>query len=356
MVGRYWYRSVERLKDLERVDWLRTEVRAAFKAGLTVIPVLVDNAAMPQKAELPRGMKSLPDRQQAEIHNDQSFDDDVAKLVGQLRDVPLRDIQELLEPGTVRVNPVDGLAYVWIPGGSFDMGAVDGDEDAHEDEQPPEGMRRVQISRGFWLCRTEVTVDAYHRFAKSERRNPPDAWKGNPSWKRTDHPMVKVTWDDASAYCDWAGGRLPSEAEWEYAARGGVSGRRFPYDKKAPTSDEVNRHTVRGKKRYKFTSPVDWSRQNGFGLHDMAGNVWEWVADWYDPAEYRKRTTEASRTDPVGWGGPGGAAPPTGERVVRGGSWEDKLRELRVSNRRPLAPDIRNTAVGFRCVLDRLAG
>lgn len=244
--------------------------------------------------------------------------------------------------GMVETNPIDGLDYVWIPPGTFCMGALPDDDDASADERP---LRDVELGSGFWLSRTEVTAGSYKRFSEKTGHELPPAWFGNPGWTRNDHPITRVTKSDAAAYCEWAGGRLPTEAEWEYAARGGVKGRIYPYDKKTITHRDAKFLKTRGKVQYKGTDPAGRSRPNGYGLHDMAGNVWEWVADWY--AEDAYQHCESGAVDPAG--------PATGDNgVVRGGSWRDQLPDLRVSNRRAVAPETESRAIGFRCLLDAM--
>jgi formylglycine-generating enzyme required for sulfatase activity len=123
------------------------------------------------------------------------------------------------QPGTVRVNPQDGLNYVWIPPGTYTMGCSPGDAECVDSEKP---SHSVTISKGFWMGQTEATVDAYKRFAQLTKRVMPSGPRWDRKWKQDNLPMVNVTWDDARSYCTWAGGRPPTEAEWEYAARAGT--------------------------------------------------------------------------------------------------------------------------------------
>jgi len=229
--------------------------------------------------------------------------------------------------GTVRVNPKDGLKYVWIPPGVFMMGCSPGDTECAEDEMPP---HQVTITKGFWMGQTEVTVGAYKRFAGSTGRQMPPAPNFNRGWANENMPIVDVTWFDARDYCGWAGGRLPTEVEWEYAARGGSTGAWYgSLDEVAWYIGNSGRHT----------HPVGQKRANGFGLYDMVGNVVKWMNDWYLGDYYQNSTSQ----DPAG--------PASGPfRVVRVGSWADNPREVRVSARSAADPADRGDGVlGFRC-------
>jgi formylglycine-generating enzyme required for sulfatase activity len=229
-----------------------------------------------------------------------------------------------------RSFPPAAAEMVRLPAGEFEMGCVLGDADCDADEQP---RHRIELDAGFWIDATEVTVAGYREFAAATARPMPP----QPEWNGPDHPVVNVSWADADAYCRWAGGRLPSEAEWEYAARGGVDGRKYPAGGTIGVG-EVNGDGTGGADRWEKAAPVGSFPPNGFGLSDMIGNVWEWCADAYDAAAYSARAA----------GQPGAAA--GRERVVRGGSWTSVAGRMRISYRFRLAPTETSVAVGFRCV------
>jgi len=215
------------------------------------------------------------------------------------------------------------IAWVTIPAGTFQMGCVPADPRCDADEQP---RHTVTISKGFQLMATEVTVGVYRALIAELEAQPP--------WSSPDHPVVIVTWQDAAAFCDKAGGRLPTEAEWEYAARGGRDGALYPWGDEAPTDEpgKPNGATLESDR----ARPVKSYQANGYGLFDMAGNVWEWTADI--GGLYRTGTL----IDPQGL-----AAGST--RIVRGGSFGDAPRNLRLSNRTSNRADSINVNVGFRC-------
>ncbi|MGB9485980.1 MAG: SUMF1/EgtB/PvdO family nonheme iron enzyme, partial [Terriglobia bacterium] len=239
-------------------------------------------------------------------------------------DVPLAEL--VPTPGAARVNPKDGLKYVWIRPGTFMMGCSPGDNECGADEKPP---HQVTITKGFWLGQTEVTVGAYKRFAAATGREMPNAPYFNSGWANDTMPIVMVNWNDAHDYCAWARGRLPTEAEWEYAARGGSTGARY-----GPIDEVAWYYNNSGQK----TREVGQKRANAFGLYDMLGNVDEWVNDWLDINYYQNSPSQ----DPSG---------PTsgGLRVLRGGSWVVFPRSVRVSDRLLGNPVSRFDHFGFRC-------
>jgi formylglycine-generating enzyme required for sulfatase activity len=241
-----------------------------------------------------------------------------------------------LQPGGIRNNAIDGQPYVWIPPGEFLMGAPDTDREADEDEKP---QHVVIITKGFWLGQTPVTVAAYKQFAKATNREMPGAPNFNPGWRYEDRPIVNLTWSEAAAYCEWAGGRLPTEAEWEYAARAGSTAPRYgDLDQVAWYWDNSG-----GK-----TRPVGGKLPNAWRLYDALGNVWEWVADWYQK-DYNPRPV-SSVSDPKGPIDGSGTSPLFEHaHVLRGGSWFNDPRYVRVSNRFRYAPETRFDHIGFRC-------
>ncbi len=170
--------------------------------------------------------------------------------------------------------------------------------------------------------------------------------------ERASHPVVHVSWNDAQAYCAWAGARLPTEAEWEYAAGGGLSGKRFPWGDDLEPGGEHRMNVWQGRfpaenseaDGFAGTCPVDEFPPNGYGLFNMTGNVWEWCSDWFHPTFH----TREKRTNPHG--------PKHGEaKVMRGGSYlchESYCRRYRVAARSANTPDSSTGNLGFRCVGD----
>jgi len=218
--------------------------------------------------------------------------------------------------GTIKVNPKDGQIYVWIAPGSFQMGCSPGDNECSDNEKP---SHAVTISRGFWIAQTLVPQAAYTRV----RGNNPSQSQGERL------PVDRVKWDDASSYCAAVGLRLPSEAEWEYAARAGSGASRYG------DLDAIAWYSRNS--GYK-THDVGLKQENAWKLYDPLGNVWEWTNDWYDAIYYSQSPSQ----DPRG--------PKSGEyRVVRGGSFEYDARGVRVSYRSAYIPSSAFRDVGFRC-------
>jgi formylglycine-generating enzyme required for sulfatase activity len=224
------------------------------------------------------------------------------------------------------------LDWVKIPAGTFQMGCVPADNECADNEKP---RHAVTISKPFLMMVRPVTVAQYRRFAQATGRAPalPPAFA-----QGDDHPLVDVRWNDAVAYCSWAGGRLPTEAEWEYAARGGKDGLKYPWGKSI-SHDDANFKGTGGRDQWKYTSPVGSFEANGFGLFDMAGNVWEWCADLYGETYY-------ASSPPIDPQGPASGS----SRVLRGGSWDFDPKSLRTSFRGWILPWGGCDSGGFRCV------
>jgi formylglycine-generating enzyme required for sulfatase activity len=237
----------------------------------------------------------------------------------------------------------DGAEMVRVAGGSLEMGASSG-------EAAEKPVHAVSIPT-FWIDRTEVTNEQYKRFIDATGRPVPyvaEPWAAPYNWDRAartypdgqgDMPVVLVSWDDAAAYARWAGKRLPTEAEWEYAARG-AQGKKFPW------GDSWNAALCNslGSDPFDATPAPVGSFPKGAswcGAMDMAGNVWEWVADWYSPEYYSASPSK----DPAG--------PATGRyRAIRGGSWGSPSDLCRSYARGFRPPYARSDAAGFRCAAD----
>jgi formylglycine-generating enzyme required for sulfatase activity len=241
--------------------------------------------------------------------------------------------------GVPATNQLDREEYVWIPPGTFRMGCVPSDTHCKSEEQP---QHQVTLTKGFWLGRNEVQVQSYRRYIEAQHQEQlqmPTAPLDNRGWKKSDYPVVDVHWDNANSYCRWAGGRLPTEAEWEYAARGGIPDQTFPFGSEDNARDKANFRGRQGNDIYSFTAPVRRFDPNGFGLYDMFGNVSEWVADFFSPQYY----TVAPAIDTHG--------PAQGKtHTVRGGSWVDSIDHLRISFRETSGRG--NDVIGFRCAID----
>jgi len=349
VIGRNWLTAADeygRRRVDQPADWVRVEVTAALSRDLLVIPLLVEDAQIPPAAALPGELVRLPELQAMEVDHE-TFHPDVDRLLQRIeRDLATKEGGDAavasLPAGTVRINRKAGCDYVWVPPGKFWMGRVPGDnvsDGRYDDEKP---HHPVEIRRGFWLGRTPVTVAAFRRFAAARRVEMPRPPKDNPNWSEPDHPIVNVSWGRAREYCSWVGGRLPTEAQWEYAARGGIDDQIYPWGPSI-TAEQANYDEKR-----KGSSPVATFPPNGFNLCDMIGNAWEWIADWYEEGVYGTRSPVDPTVDPQVYRNQ------TDKRVVRGGSWRSIAIEVRTSNRGFQTPNDGFDDFGFRCLIDEI--
>ena len=235
-------------------------------------------------------------------------------------------------------TPPDGM--VLIPAGEFTMGRAKTTQDDKTGMRPlvlrDDRPAHVVFLDAYYVDTHEVTQGQYERFVEATGRRTPYHWPAGsaPDGKR-DHPVHNVDWDDAKGYCDWRGKRLPTEAEWERAARGGLEGKDYPWGDDSPTRDQARYNTPAG------PGPVGSFLPNAFGVHDVAGGVSEWCSDWFDRIYYE---TSPSK-NPQG--------PDDGMyRVIRGGSWSDGPRRITVFFRNWVRPNQRTPNIGFRCVKD----
>lgn len=260
------------------------------------------------------------------------------------------------EAGDTWESPVDGMTLLYLPTDDFPMGTLDEFEGGQPDEEP---FHRVTLD-AYWIDQTEVTRDMYARCAQAGNCPQPPPAAGADG----DHPVTGIPWDGARLYCTWAGRRLPTEAEWERAARG-EDGRRYPWGwiGAAESGRGVNLNYCDSNCPFQYadetvddgyarTAPVGSFPQGASpaGALDMAGNVWEWTADWY-AADYYEESPEEN---PLG--------PARGRwRAIRGGSWVESAYEgivlsSRASNRAYLDPSRGQPDLGFRCALDAAKG
>lgn len=256
--------------------------------------------------------------------------------------------------GEERVSAVDGMPQAYIPEGTFHMGAVD--PDAQKDEQPNHNV----TMKGFWMDKLEVTNAMYALCVKAGACEFPSEFKSDTrdsyynNEEFNDYPVVYVTWLQADTYCSWAGRRLPTEAEWERAARGDDL-RTYPWGDERPDSSRGNFNYFVGDTTRVGSFPAGAS---SYGVLDMAGNVAEWTNDYYDSNYY----SQGVSVNPPG----PGARSEFFNRSVRGGTFQDAFKDIRLANRasvlgsNPQASDIYSKEylgelspkIGFRCASD----
>ena len=227
----------------------------------------------------------------------------------------------------------DGAPLILIPAGPFFMGS----ETGQEDERP---IHRIELD-AFYIDKYEVTVSRYTRFLRAQSPDRPFLWKQATEGAQGQKPVIGVDWFDAKEYCEWVGRRLPTEAEWEKAARGDDQ-RTYPWGNEPPTSA----HATAGQRTwsgYETLGAVGSHARGGspYGVAGLAGNVWEWIADWYDQTYYATSPEKNPR---------GPKAGPL--RVLRGGAWNNDATMIRATNRAAYNPAARRNDVGFRCAMN----
>jgi formylglycine-generating enzyme required for sulfatase activity len=230
-----------------------------------------------------------------------------------------------------------GLQFRLIPGGTYLLGSPAGEPGRYADEAPP---HRVSL-KPFYIAVTETTNAQYARFLQATGHPAPLYW-GDRNLNGPRQPVVGVSWDDAVAFCRWLSQltgvehRLPSEAQWEAAARGGLTGQPYPWGSQGPDAGGVFRanlmHDGTARDGFRFSAPVGSFAPNGYGLSDMAGNVSEWCQDRYLPL----------RTE--------GPFKPGVLRLLKGGSWASRARDLRCAARQSAPPTYADGYIGFRVV------
>ena len=264
--------------------------------------------------------------------------------------------------GDIWTRSADDMVMSYIPAGDFQMGSKNGDPD----EKPVHTIS----TDAFWIDQKEISNNQFSIFVEQtsyqtdvEKEGYSNSYIGG-TWSKVagmnwlhptspdlgininDHPVTHISWNDAEKYCEWVEARLPTEGEWEKAARGGIDGVVYPWGNKFDGAQEnfcdmncsldwANTSINDG---YAHTSPGASFPPNNYGLYDMAGNLWEWVADWYDEDYYENSPS----LNPLG--------PATGStKTMRGGSWNQYDVFLRSANRGYYFPDSSGSGIGFRC-------
>lgn len=234
------------------------------------------------------------------------------------------------QPQSLEITGKDGAPMALVQAGEFTMGH----EKWEADEKP---VHRVFLD-AFYMDKYEVTTARYARFMQETGRAEPAQWKDVNPTTDGERPVVGVTWHDADAYCRHYGRRLPTEAEWEKAARG-TDERLFPWGNEEPT----HRHASFGVAWFGYETLLPAGSleagRSPYGIYDLAGNAWEWVSDWYD-MNYYKNSPDRNPTGPSRGG----------SKVLRGGSWYNMLYDLRSTNRNYFVPTKQLFDLGFRCV------
>jgi len=271
-------------------------------------------------------------------------DAELNALVNSLCQHPLGEVQVLAQARAqaairpTRITQQGGVELVLIPGDPFHMGSPASDAEGDKYERP---ARDVQVP-AFYLGRHPVTNEEYGQFLKANPDGEEPGYWGKRQFNQARQPVVGISWHAAQRFAEWAGGRLPTEAEWEYAARAGTTTRYWWGDKVG--KNNANCAGCGSQWDGKQSSPVGSFQPNAFGLHDMLGNVWEWVQDcWHE-------SYEGAPTDGSAWGEHQGGN--CDRRVRRGGPWNNLPWYVRSASRTRSPPDYRFDYLGFRLAQD----
>jgi len=386
VIGRDWMKAKGR-KGNSRLedpgDFVRIEVESALKRQIPVIPVLVGGASIPPEDRLPASMQDLSYRHGIAVRPDPDFHRDMDRLIESLKQAikgladqrtePSMAVQTVLEDVKEKPSPVPTEKPLPVPegkrmraeeekplqrpvGAEKPTGRQSGvlrpktarQEAPFEMVKVPQGpflygdeKTREVIDRDYWIDQYPVTNEKYRAFIvaggyENQQYWSSEGWQwktknaitgpkywNDVKWNKADHPVVGVSYYEAEAYAKWSGKRLPTEQEWEKAARGEKDGREYPWgeefnNNKCNSNQSGIGHTTPVSQYPKGVSP--------YGCYDMAGNIWEWCASWYNES--------------------------LGQRVIRGGSWFNSPGYLRVSYRNWSDADVRNYLIGFRLAQD----
>ncbi|MBX9637125.1 MAG: SUMF1/EgtB/PvdO family nonheme iron enzyme [Nitrosomonas sp.] len=344
LIGKHWLDIADangqrRLDNPD--DWVRLEIVTLLERKIRVIPILIGRANAPNSSQLPECLASLARRQAHEI-SDHRFHSDVDKLI-QVLEKALSAKATLVSPGASRFEQLDETRLLFepemvrIPPGKFLMGSHETEAGRDADEGP---QHEVIIGYTFEIGKYAVTFDEYDTFAKATNRQ----LTSDNGWRRGKRPVINVSWNDAQAYVKWLSEqtgkqyRLPTEAEWEYAARAGTQTRYW-------WGDGIGRNNAvcdgcGSEWDNQQTAPAGSFKANAFGLHDTAGNVWEWTQDcWHE-------NYSGAPVDGSAWLEKSGGD--CDRRVVRGGSWNNEPQFLRSAIRVMLNTGGANLNLGFR--------
>jgi formylglycine-generating enzyme required for sulfatase activity len=323
LIGKGWLdaRDDQGRRRLElETDWVRIEIEAALAREIPVIPVLVGIPAMPQPDNLPHSLQGLCLRQALHLRSGKDFRRDIESL-GQ-------EIERAVEHQGAEVFGSSVVDLVVIQGGTFMMGSAPGEANRASNEGP----QHLVTVPAFCLGRYPVTNREYARYLKANPDVRETSFWNYAASKGVRHPAVGVTWEEARRFAFWAGGRLPTEAEWEYAARAGTIA---PYLTGA-SEEDLNWHAWYRSNSGGTTHSVGQKAANPWDLDDVLGNVWEWVEDtWHT-------TYVGAPVDGSAWAEPGAG------RVMRGGSGRDGAYNVRVAVRETAVAQTRSDVSGFR--------